>query len=181
MPVRIRLAMHGRRHKHVFHLVAINSLKARDAKPIETLGIYDPSMTLDEKHKTVEWSVNRIKYWLGVGATPSKTVVRLLEMVRSSGIIVSALTRRFQGGVIPPDSKYHPKALGPRVPPPTVPLDSLKARGLWESLSEQISHSTSEGQKEETLRSEEAYGNQETISSQSSQLSGTTPSASLPS
>ena len=83
MAVRIRLSMHGRRHKHVFHLVAINSRKARDAKPIETLGIYDPAMTLGEKHKTVEWSVNRIKYWLGVGALPSKTVVRLLEVVRS--------------------------------------------------------------------------------------------------
>ncbi|KIM75384.1 hypothetical protein PILCRDRAFT_827295 [Piloderma croceum F 1598] len=162
MPVRIRLAMHGRRHKHFFHLVVINSRKARDAKPMETLGIYDPSMTLDEKHKTVEWSVNRIKYWLGVGATPSKTVVRLLEM----------------GGVIPPDSKYHPKALGPRVPLPTVPLDSLKARTLWESLSDQISHSTSDGQKEETSRSEEAYGNRETISSEPS---STTASASLPS
>jgi small subunit ribosomal protein S16 len=40
-------------------------------------------MTLDQKHKTVEWSVDRIKYWLGVGALPSKTVVRLLEMVNS--------------------------------------------------------------------------------------------------
>ena len=87
MPVRMRLAMHGRRHRRIFHLVAINSRKARDAKPMETLGIYDPSMTLNEKHKTVEWSVNRIKYWLGVGATPSKTVVRLLEMVRSFGIV----------------------------------------------------------------------------------------------
>lgn len=83
MVVRIRLAMHGRRHKHVFHFVAINSRKARNANPIETLGIYDPAMTLDQKHKTVEWSVDRIKYWLGVGALPSKTVVRLLEMVNS--------------------------------------------------------------------------------------------------
>jgi small subunit ribosomal protein S16 len=83
MVVRIRLAMHGRRHRQIFHLVAINAQKARDAKPIETLGIYDPAMTL-QKHKTVEWSVNRIKYWLGVGALPSKTVVRLLEVVSSN-------------------------------------------------------------------------------------------------
>lgn len=81
MVVRLRLAMHGRRHNHVFHLVAINGRKARDAKPIEMLGIYDPAMRLGENHKTVEWSVNRIKYWLKVGAQPSKTVVRLLEVV----------------------------------------------------------------------------------------------------
>jgi len=128
--------MHGRRHRQVFHLVAINGRKARDAKPIEMLGMYDPAMTLD-KHKTVEWSVNRIKYWLGVGALPSKSVVRLLEM----------------GGVIPPDSKYHPKSLGPRVPPPTVPLDSLKARTLWESLTDQSSaKGRPEGKGDETLK-----------------------------
>ena len=81
MVVRLRLAMHGRRHNHLFHLVAINGRKARNAKPIETLGIYDPAMKLGEGHKTVEWSVGRIKYWLGVGAVPSKTFVRLLEVV----------------------------------------------------------------------------------------------------
>jgi len=140
MVVRLRLAMHGLRHNQIFHLVAINSRKARNAKPIETLGIYDPAMTLNEKHKTVEWSVNRIKYWLGVGAQPSKSVVRLLEV----------------GGVIPPDSKYHPKSLGPRVLLPDVPLDSLKARTLWESLSEKIAQRASdgaeEGRVEETLK-----------------------------
>jgi small subunit ribosomal protein S16 len=83
MVVRIRLAMHGRRNNRTFRLVAINSQKARNAQPIETLGIYDPAMTLGQKHKTVEWSVDRIKYWLGVGALPSKTVVRLLEVVSS--------------------------------------------------------------------------------------------------
>lgn len=81
MVVRIRLSMHGRRHNRIFHLVAINGRKARDAKPMETLGVYDPAMKLGEKHKTVEWSVGRINYWLGVGAVPSKTVVRLLEVV----------------------------------------------------------------------------------------------------
>ncbi|KIJ68551.1 hypothetical protein HYDPIDRAFT_125214 [Hydnomerulius pinastri MD-312] len=98
MPVRIRMAMHGRRHNKIFHLVAIDQRKARDAKPAELLGIYNPALKLGDSHKTVQWSVDRIKYWLGVGAVPSKSAVRLLEW----------------GGVIPPDSKYHPKALGPR-------------------------------------------------------------------
>lgn len=38
-----------------------------------------------------------------------------------------------QGGVLPPDSKYYPKNLGPRMPLPTIPLDSLKAREIWDS------------------------------------------------
>jgi small subunit ribosomal protein S16 len=81
MPVRIRLAMHGRRHNRIFHLVAMNQRAARDSKPIETLGVYDPALRLGQGHKTVEWSVERIKYWLKQGALPSKPVVKILELV----------------------------------------------------------------------------------------------------
>ncbi|KIL00240.1 hypothetical protein PAXRUDRAFT_301989 [Paxillus rubicundulus Ve08.2h10] len=93
MPIRIRMAMHGRKHNKIFHLVAIDQRKRRDAKPAELLGVYDPALKMGETHKTVRWSVDRIKYWLGVGALPSKSAVRLLEW----------------GGIIPPDSKYHPR------------------------------------------------------------------------
>ena len=81
MPVRLRMAMHGQRHNRIFHLVAINQRARRDAKPMELLGIYDPAPKLGDTHKTVKWSVDRIKYWLGVGALPSKSVVKLLECV----------------------------------------------------------------------------------------------------
>ena len=33
------------------------------------------------KEKKVEWDVGRINYWLGVGAQPTKSVVKLLERV----------------------------------------------------------------------------------------------------
>ena len=82
MAVRLRLAVHGVRNSKIFHLVAIDQRKRRNAKPIELLGIYrariDPQSTL----KSVEWSVDRIKYWLGVGAQPSDSVVKLLTRVR---------------------------------------------------------------------------------------------------
>lgn len=73
--------MHGPRNSRIFHLVAINAKQRRDAKPLETLGIYRNRLKPDEKIKSVEWSVDRIKYWLGVGAIPSDSVVRLLEKV----------------------------------------------------------------------------------------------------
>lgn len=38
-------------------------------------------MTKGHEQKTIEWSVDRIRYWLHVGALPSKSVVKLLEMV----------------------------------------------------------------------------------------------------
>ncbi|KAI0307900.1 ribosomal protein S16 domain-containing protein [Multifurca ochricompacta] len=97
MPVRLRLSMHGNKNNRIFHLVATDLRKRRDAKPIELLGIYDPRVHLGQEHKTMHWSVDRIRYWLEKGAAlPSKPVVRLLE----------------RGGIIPPNSKYHPNSHG---------------------------------------------------------------------
>lgn len=82
MTVRLRLAVHGVRHNRIFHLVAVNQRKRRNAKPIELLGVYRPRVEPQSPHKSVEWSVDRIKYWLGVGAQPSDSVVKLLTKVR---------------------------------------------------------------------------------------------------
>ncbi len=85
MPVRLRLSLHGNRNNRIFHLVAIDVRKRRDAKPIELLGIYDPRLRLGQEHKTMHWSAERIVYWLEKGgALPSKPVVKLLEWVRLS-------------------------------------------------------------------------------------------------
>ena len=83
MPVRLRLSLHGNRNNRIFHLVAVDARKRRDAKPIELLGVYDPRLRLGQEHKTMHWSVERIMYWLEKGgALPSKPVVKLLEWVR---------------------------------------------------------------------------------------------------
>ena len=81
MAVRLRLAMHGTRHSKVFHMVAIDREARRNAKPIETLAVYDPRVKLGEPQKTVQWSVDRIRYWLANGAEPTTSVVKLLTMV----------------------------------------------------------------------------------------------------
>jgi small subunit ribosomal protein S16 len=86
MPVRLRLALHGRRHNKIFHIVAINQRSARNSKPIETLGIYDARLRLGESYKTIEWSVDRLKWWLQNGALPSMSLVKLLTLVCSSVI-----------------------------------------------------------------------------------------------
>lgn len=100
MPLRIRLARHGQRNNPYYHIVAIDASKARDARPLEKLGEYDPiprvpstsylppeAKVFGKEHgtvkleKKVEWNVKRIRYWLGVGAEPTRTVVKLLERV----------------------------------------------------------------------------------------------------
>ncbi|KAI1793839.1 ribosomal protein S16 [Ganoderma leucocontextum] len=80
MAVRLRMAVHGVRNNRIFHLVAVNQRQRRNAKPIELLGVYNPRLKPGETTKTIEWSVQRIQYWLGVGAIPTKTVTKLLEM-----------------------------------------------------------------------------------------------------
>lgn len=42
MVVRLRLARHGTRNNPFYHIVAIQNSKARNARPIEKLGEYDP-------------------------------------------------------------------------------------------------------------------------------------------
>lgn len=118
MPIRLRLALHGTRHNRIFHLVAIDRGHRRDGKPTETLGIYNPHITKGHEQKTIEWSVDRIRYWLHVGALPSKSVVKLLEMVSlvysSFPAPVLNVVYCLQGKILEPNSQYHPKATGPK-------------------------------------------------------------------
>jgi small subunit ribosomal protein S16 len=70
--VRIRMKMMGRKHRHFFRIVAIDSRQPRDGRVLEELGTYDPSVpNTDER---VKLRPDRIKYWLGVGAKPSEKV-----------------------------------------------------------------------------------------------------------
>ena len=99
MVVRIRFSMHGPRNNKFFHIVAINGKQRRDAKPIETLGIYrqkiDPAK--DHMSKSVDWSVARIKYWLDVGAQPSRSAVKLFTQVSFATPVVRTISiQRFR-------------------------------------------------------------------------------------
>ena len=55
----------------------MDTRSARDSRPIEELGHYDP-LEADEE-KAVVLKDDRVKYWLSVGAQPSDTVRRLLK------------------------------------------------------------------------------------------------------
>jgi ribosomal protein S16 len=83
MPLRIRMSVHGRTNYRVFHINVVEGSRKRDAKPYELLGVYDPHVTEGSNTKTIQWSVDRIRYWLSVGALPSRSVVKLLELVSS--------------------------------------------------------------------------------------------------
>src|SRR6266849_8944309 len=75
--VKIRMKMLGRKHRHFFRIVAIDSRQPRDGRIIEELGSYDP--TVKNTDDRVRLKPDRIKYWLGVGAQPSEKVAVLLK------------------------------------------------------------------------------------------------------
>jgi small subunit ribosomal protein S16 len=65
------------------------SRTARNSKPLEVIGTYDPIPKKDsydesgKLHKDIRLDVDRAKYWIGVGAQPTDTVWRFLSMVRT--------------------------------------------------------------------------------------------------
>lgn len=110
--VRIRLARFGRKNSPVYNIVVTQAYKARDSKPIEVLGTYNPrpfGLRADISHKnknklknqdiktsiennTFPWKdikldFARTKYWIGCGAQPSDTVIRILN---KAGILTNA-------------------------------------------------------------------------------------------
>ncbi|KAK7279038.1 hypothetical protein RJT34_24081 [Clitoria ternatea] len=76
MVVRIRLARLGCRNNPFYRVIVTDSRTTRDGKNIEVLGFYNPIGKDDEKKMRLK--LERIKYWLSVGAQPSEPVERLL-------------------------------------------------------------------------------------------------------
>jgi small subunit ribosomal protein S16 len=66
----------GRRHRPFFRICAMDARSPRDGRAIEELGHYDP-LVRNVDARTV-LNVNRIRYWLSVGAQPSQKVQALL-------------------------------------------------------------------------------------------------------
>eukprot|EP01024_Parvocaulis_polyphysoides_P020068 TRINITY_DN1922_c0_g1_i1.p2 TRINITY_DN1922_c0_g1~~TRINITY_DN1922_c0_g1_i1.p2 ORF type:complete len:120 (-),score=10.97 TRINITY_DN1922_c0_g1_i1:215-574(-) len=71
--VRIRFTRMGRKKAPFYRIIAIDSRKRRDGRPLEYLGWYNPMS------KETNLNAPAIKKWLGVGAEPSDTVRNLLK------------------------------------------------------------------------------------------------------
>ena len=76
MSVKIRMSRHGRRHRPFFRINVIDTHTPRDGRIIEKLGHYDPLEKSPEKEIVLD--LERVKFWLDKGATPSDTVSEIL-------------------------------------------------------------------------------------------------------
>ncbi|ORX88997.1 ribosomal protein S16 [Basidiobolus meristosporus CBS 931.73] len=85
MVVRIRLTRLGRKNLPFYHLVVANARSPRDRRHLEHIGTYNP-LPDNEGVKHVSMNMERVKYWLSVGAQPSDPVQKLLS---KAGIIPS--------------------------------------------------------------------------------------------
>ncbi|XP_077429813.1 small ribosomal subunit protein bS16m [Vanacampus margaritifer] len=77
--IRMALAGHKQANRPFFRIVAALNKRARDGKYIEQLGTYDP-LPNTHNEKLVSFNLDRIKYWIGCGAHPTKPVAKLLGL-----------------------------------------------------------------------------------------------------
>ena len=80
----------------MFRIVVADSRSPRDGKFIEIIGHYNPI----RQPKELVVKNDRARYWLGVGAQPSDTVVRLLKQVNvldANGKVVADSARKVLG------------------------------------------------------------------------------------
>jgi len=75
LAVRIRLTRVGATKRPAYRVIAIDKRRSRDGRALEILGFYDP---LTEP-ATVQLDRAKIQDWIGKGAQPSETVVKLMR------------------------------------------------------------------------------------------------------
>jgi small subunit ribosomal protein S16 len=75
LAVRIRLTRVGATKRPAYRVIAIDRRRSRDGRALEILGFYDPLTD----PATVNIDTDRINAWIGKGAQPSETVVKLMR------------------------------------------------------------------------------------------------------
>jgi len=74
--VKIRLARFGRRKRPFYRIVVTDSRRRRDSGFIEVVGYYNPLTN----PKEIKIDLERVNYWLGVGAQMSDRVSKLKKI-----------------------------------------------------------------------------------------------------
>ena len=75
MPVKMRLARHGRKRYAYYHIVVADSRAPRDGRFIERIGSYNPNTN----PATIDLDFDKAYDWLTKGAQPTDTVRAILS------------------------------------------------------------------------------------------------------
>lgn len=82
--VRLRLKRMGRKHKPSYRVTAVDIRRSRDGRVLEEIGYYDPANRKPELRYRLD--IERVDYWLGVGAQASDTVRDLIRKARTQPV-----------------------------------------------------------------------------------------------
>ncbi len=120
MPVKIRLARHGRKRSAFYHIVVADSRAPRDGKYIERIGSYNPNTN----PATIDLNFDKALTWLGNGAQPTDTArailsykgvmmkKHLLEGVKKGAFDEAEADKRFQAWLTSKEAKIQAKIDG---------------------------------------------------------------------
>jgi len=75
--VRIRLRRTGLRHQTSYRIVVADKESPRDGRFLEIIGSYNPRTD----PSTVQVDEDRVYHWMGVGAQPSESVMKIFKSV----------------------------------------------------------------------------------------------------
>ena len=80
--VKIRLRRFGKKNTPIYRVVVADKRSPRDGRVIEEIGTYDPLLKKDN----FTLKLDRVDYWLGVGAQPSDTVASFIKKARKGPV-----------------------------------------------------------------------------------------------
>ncbi|MBC8242910.1 MAG: 30S ribosomal protein S16 [Verrucomicrobia bacterium] len=80
--VKIRLRRFGKKNTPIYRVVVADKRSPRDGRVIEEIGTYDPLLKKDN----FTLKLDRVDYWLGVGAQPSDTVASFIKKARKGRV-----------------------------------------------------------------------------------------------
>jgi small subunit ribosomal protein S16 len=86
MSVRLRLQRSGAKKRPFYRIVATDVRSPRDGRYNEQLGTYDPM----HEPNVVDLKLDRVEYWLGVGAQPTDRVRTVIEGFKAGKFVTNA-------------------------------------------------------------------------------------------
>ena len=73
----IRMSRCGAKRRPFYRIVVTDSRRARDGRPIERIGFFNPLAKENEEKMRID--IDRVRYWLSVGARMSLRVGSLVK------------------------------------------------------------------------------------------------------
>ncbi len=86
--VTIRLARHGSKKNPFYHITVADRAASRDGRFVERVGFYNP--VAKGQAESLRVDLERVDYWLSVGAQPSDMVKKLVKQAREGASAAAA-------------------------------------------------------------------------------------------